>query len=470
MTTAGPIANVREFAEVVGKQRSHFQSGATRSQAARRAALLALRSSIVRHEKNLLAALHADLRKSPPDAWGSEIALPLSEIDFALKHFPRWMKPRRRPAPLLAWPAQASVVAEPLGVSLIIGPWNYPVQLLLMPLVGALAAGNCAVLKPSELTPHTSAALAAMIGEAHPAHHIALVEGDRFTVAALLRERFDAIFFTGGAVGGRAVLAAAAEHLTPVTLELGGKSPCIVCEDAEIDLAAGRIIWGKMLNAGQTCVAPDYVLVHRSRLDELVAALRRAVVEYFGDEPKASPKFGRIVNSRHFDRLCRYLDEGTIIFGGERDADDRYIAPTVLVDPAPQTAVMTDEIFGPILPVIPFEHWSSLLTRFKEQPAPLAAYLFARNRAVQREFMQTMRAGGICINDTVVQLFGKHLPFGGVGASGMGRYHGRASFQCFCYEKTILRCGATIHLPWRNAPGWMTFDRLKKALPFLLRR
>jgi aldehyde dehydrogenase (NAD+) len=455
---------------LVARQRQWFARGLTRPLAFRLAALRRLREAVAGARAALLDALYADLRRGPYEATSAEVAFVFAEIDFALRNLHRWVRPSRRPAPPLAWPARAEVVAEPLGLALILGPWNYPAQLLLVPLAGAIAAGNCAVLKPSELAPRTSAAIAAAIGGAFEPEHVAVVEGDRDASEALLRERFDAIFFTGSTEVGRTVMAAAAKHLTPVTLELGGKCPCVVLDDADVELAGRRIAWGKMLNAGQTCVAPDHVLVDRRRRDELVDAIRRSLVRFFGDDPRASPHFGRIVNRRHFDRLAGYLGDGTVVHGGGHDAGDLYVAPTVLADVPPAAPVMRDEIFGPILPVDTFDGPDEALARLAATDGPLAAYVFSRGRATQRRFAEAIRAGGVCVNDVVVHLFGKHLPFGGVGASGMGRYHGRASFETFSHLKSVVRGSGRLDLPWRYPPTTMPLPTWERMLTFFLRR
>jgi aldehyde dehydrogenase (NAD+) len=464
---------------LVSRQRQWFARGLTRPLAFRLAALRRLREAVAGGRAMLLDALYADLRRGPYEATSAEVAFVFAEIDFALRNLKRWMRPSRRPAPPLAWPARAAVVAEPLGVALILGPWNYPVQLLLVPLAGAIAAGDCAVLKPSELAPRTSAALAQVIGAAFEPEHVAVVEGERDASEALLRERFDTIFFTGSTEVGKVVMSAAARHLTPVTLELGGKCPCVVCDDADVGLAGRRIAWGKMLNAGQTCVAPDHVLVDRRRRDELLDAVKRSLVQFFGPDPRASPHFGRIVNRRHFDRLVGYLGDadggtagtGSIVHGGERDAGDLYLAPTVLADVPPTAPVMREEIFGPILPVETFDGVDDAFARLAgRSDGPLAAYVFTRARATERRFVERVRAGGVCVNDTVVHLFGKHLPFGGVGPSGMGRYHGRDSFETFSHLKTVVRTSGRVDLPWRYPPTRMPLATFERMLTFFLRR
>jgi acyl-CoA reductase-like NAD-dependent aldehyde dehydrogenase len=353
-------------------------------------------------------------------------------------------------------------------VALILGPWNYPVQLLLAPLVGAIAAGNCAVLKPSELAPHTAAALAALLRAAFPDDYIAVVPGEREVAEALLRVRFDTVFFTGSTAVGRAVLAATAPHLTPVTLELGGKCPCLVCADAPPAVTARRIAWGKFLNAGQTCVAPDFVLADRRVRPALVAALQQTLTEFYGDDPQKSPHYGRIINRRHFDRLAAYLGSGQIACGGRLDAADLYLAPTVLTEVPDAAPVMQEEIFGPILPVLEYADLADALARLRDRPIPLALYLFTRDRRVQADVLAATRSGGVCLNDTVTHMVGKYLPFGGLGDSGFGRYHGQASFDCFTHWRPVLRRSLAFDPRLRYPPPRTSLRVLRRIYDSLL--
>jgi len=457
-----------EVAAYVKNQRAYFQTGATRSLEFRRARLCELRAAIEAREAELLAALHADLRKPPQEAYAAEIGLVLAEIQHARKHLSRWMRPQRRSLPFLAWPGDARIHPEPLGVALLIGPWNYPFQLLLAPLVGAIAAGNCATLKPSELAPHTSAAAARLIRATFPEHYIAVVEGGRAEAEALLGERFDSIFFTGSTQVGRAVMSAAARHLTPVTLELGGKSPCIVCADAPLEVTARRIAWGKWMNAGQTCVAPDFLLVDRKIRDALIEALIKAVRDFYGADPRFSADYGRIVNRAHFDRLAAYLGEGRSVHGGGHDADDLYLAPTILTEVSPDAPVMQEEIFGPILPVLDFAEFDEVPAFLRDRPAPLALYLFTHDAQKQRRLVEETRSGGVCFNDTVVQLLGKDLPFGGVGESGLGAYHGKASFDCFSHAKSVVRRSTVLDPGLRYPPFRQPLERLKRLFRLMM--
>ncbi len=458
---------IMDFHAGLERQRAFFRTGATRPLAFRRAQLQNLGHAIEKHEQALFDALHADLRKSPHQAYTTEIGVVLAELTHARRHLPAWMKPRRGHAPLLFWPSCGRVQPEPRGVALILGPWNYPFQLLLSPLVGAIAAGNCAALKPSEFAPRTANTIAKLIGETFPPEYMAVVQGDRETAETLLREKFDVIFFTGSTPVGRAVMAAAAKHLTPVTLELGGKCPCLVCADAPVDLAARRIAWGKFMNAGQTCVAPDYVLADRRIREPLVAAVVRAIGKFYGGNPRQSPDYGRIVNRRHFDRLASYLESGQVAHGGQLDVEDLYIAPTILTQVSWDSPVMREEVFGPILPVLEFDDLSAALEQLRNRPTPLALYLFTPDRATQERVLAETRSGGVCLNDTVSHMIGTGLPFGGLDESGLGAYHGKASFDCFTHYRSVLSRSLAYDATLRYPPARAGLKTLKRAFRFL---
>ncbi len=470
--TTGSDARAGEWrataAALVQRHRDAFQAGQTRPLAFRREQLRRLRQALDRRERQLLEALHRDLGKPPAEAVVAELGVVAAELDRAARHLPRWMRPGRRSVAPIAWPGRASVVPEPLGVALILGPWNYPVQLLLSPLVGAIAAGNCACLKPSELAPHTSRALAELIADALDPATVSVVEGGPETAEALLAERFDVIFFTGSAAVGRRVMAAAARYLTPVVLELGGKCPCLVMADACLDTAARRILWGKGLNAGQTCVAPDYVLVQRAATAPLLEAFRRAARQFFGDDPRRSPHVGRIVSRAHFDRLVGYLGAGRCVLGGDHDAAERFLAPTLLLNPPADAPVMQEEIFGPILPIVEFDHLDAVLRDLRARPKPLALYLFGKDRRVRERVVAETSSGGVCVNDTITHIVTPQLPFGGVGDSGMGAYHGRASFDCFSHAKSVLVRGTRWDPRWRYPPAGAPLPVLKRAIRWLL--
>jgi aldehyde dehydrogenase (NAD+) len=429
-----------------------------------------LRAAIARREADLMDALRADLGKAPLDAYTSEIGYVLSDVDHALRNVRAWARPRWRPVPPIAWPGRGAVHPEPFGTALVIGPWNYPFQLLFSPLVSAIAAGNCVCVKPSEYAPHTSRAIASLVNAEFAPELLSVVEGGAEAAEALLAERFDFIFFTGSPRVGRLVMAAAARHLTPVALELGGKCPCLVCEDAKVELAARRILWGKCLNAGQTCVAPDHVLVHESVRERFLDALQAAHDRFFPAGPRTSERYGRIVNLAHFDRLAKYLDDGPILFGGERDREERFLAPTVMLEPSRDAAVMREEIFGPVLPVLAFRDLEVELDRLRRLPRPLALYLFSESRARQDRVLAATASGGVCMNDTISQILARELPFGGIGESGMGSCHGRAGFDCFTHERAVLRRGTRVDPLFRYPQQTASLRTVRRLCGWLLGR
>jgi aldehyde dehydrogenase (NAD+) len=455
-----------DYGPLIARQRAFFLSGATAPSGFRRDRLREIESCLIDREADLLEALHADLRKNPHEAYASEIGYVLCELRHAIKHLPRWMKPERRRAPFAAWPSRAELRHEPFGVSLIIGPWNYPLQLLLAPLVGAIAAGNTAVLKSSEYAPHTAAVVSEMLKQRFDENFIAVVEGGGECAEALLRAKFDKIFFTGSTGTGRLVMAAAARHLTPVTLELGGKCPCIVAADAPVELSARRIVWGKFINAGQTCIAPDHLWVDRRIAPALLDAMRVEISRFYGENPLQSPDYGRIINRRHFDRLQALLAGGKIYHGGRSDVDELYIEPTVLTDLPQDSPAMLEEIFGPILPVNIYDNIADVLAMQRELPPPLAVYLFTADRGLQERVLAETRSGGVCINDTISHIIGSDLPFGGVGESGMGSYHGRAGFECFSHRRSVLRRSLGIDPSFRYPPPKAPLETLKRVMRF----
>ena len=456
------------FADIVQHQRACFQSGATRPVAFRREQLQKLSAALERYESALLKALQADLGKSPFQGYSSELGLVQAEIRHAFKHLDRWARPQRRCTPWFVAPARSWVQAEPFGVALILGPWNYPVQLILTPLVSAIAAGNCVVLKPSELAPRTAEAITVLVRETFAPEFVSVVNGGVDEAEALLVERFDKIFFTGSTRVGRAVMTAAANHLTPVTLELGGKCPTIVCGDTNVELAAKRIAWGKFLNAGQTCVAPDFVLVQRAVRALFVAALVKSLREFYGEDASRSADYGRIVNERHFARLLNYLRDGKVVHGGAHDVESLFIAPTILADVSPESPVMQEEIFGPILPVLEFDQLDDALALLRGRPMPLALYLFTSDRTTEARVLTETRSGGVCVNDVVSHMIGASLPFGGLGESGMGAYHGYAGFEAFSHQRAVLRRATWLDTPFRYPPERLSLVGLKRAMRFLL--
>jgi aldehyde dehydrogenase (NAD+) len=459
---------IMDFVATIQRQRAFFQTGATRSAEFRGAQLKRLASALARHEAALLSALQADLGKSPFQGYASELGLVQMEIRNALRHLRHWALPRRCRTPWFVAPARGWVQFEPFGVALILGPWNYPVQLLLVPLVSAIVAGNCVVLKPSELAPRTAEAITDLISDCFDERLVRVVKGGADVAEALLRERFDKIFFTGSTRVGRLVMAAAAKHLTPVTLELGGKCPAIVCADASLALAARRIAWGKFMNAGQTCVAPDFVLVAREAREPFVAAMKKALQEFYGDDAARCEDYGRIVNQAHFERLVNYLRDGKVVHGGWHDAKELFIAPTILADVCPDAPVMQEEIFGPVLPVLQFDKLDDALTLLRGKPSPLAFYVFTRDRALEARVLADARSGGACVNDVVSHMIGAGLPFGGLGESGMGAYHGRAGFDAFSHQRSFLRRATWLDLPFRYPPQKLSLAGLKRAMRFFL--
>lgn len=418
-------------------KRRYFDSGATRGGGWRRAQLTALLRMLTEGEDDLTGALEEDLGKSRVEGLLSEIAVVRAEAEYALKHLNLWMSPEKIAVPAGLRPGRAWAQPRPLGVVLIIGPWNYPVQLVLAPLVGALAAGNAAVLKPSELAPRSSRTLARLLPQYLDPSAVSVMEGGAETSAALLAEPFDHVFYTGGERVGKIVMKAAAEHLTPVTLELGGKSPAVVV-GGDLRAAARRIAYGKFMNAAQTCVAPDYVLTTPDRAPALAAALKDAVTEFYGNDPRESDDYGRIVNTQHFDRLTALLKDGTVLSGGRHDRSQLYIEPTVLTGVDPASALMQEEIFGPLLPVLEVADLDAAIRFVRARPHPLAAYLFSDRDEHLRTFTWHVQAGGIAHNVCTVQLAIPGLPFGGVGASGMGTYHGRRSFETFSHLQPVF--------------------------------
>ncbi len=443
---------------IVSCQRAYFRSGATLSVHRRKKALNALLREVTMKEGALLAALRTDLGKASYEGYMTEVGLVRDEIRFHLKHLDQWAKDTKHPTPLAQFPSKCWTHPEPYGVTLIMAPWNYPVLLSLDPLIGAISAGNCAVLKPSAYAPATSAVLAELISSALPPELATVVQGGREENQALLEEKFDYIFFTGSPDVGRYVMEKAAVHLTPVTLELGGKSPCIVTSSADLKVAARRIVFGKLVNAGQTCVAPDYLLVHTSVKDHLIPLLEQEVKRALGDDPIRHPDYPKIINEKHFLRLQNLLSEGTVRFGGQ--AEDCRIAPTVVDDITPDSPVMQEEIFGPILPVLTYHNLDEAIQFVQNRPKPLALYLFTRKKEEEKKILSRLSFGGGCVNDTIVHLATPHMPFGGVGESGMGGYHGKASFDTFSHTKSILKKSVHLDLPVRYHPYSQTKETL----------
>ena len=464
----GDTVNVTD---IVARQRAYFNSGATRSVAFRKAQLSKLRDAIVAREREILEAAHTDLGKSDFEAFTTEIVLVLGEIKAMIGHCARWSKPERRWAGIFNFPARAYALHDPHGVCLIMSPWNYPFQLSLMPVVGAIAAGNTVILKPSAYSKATSALVARMVRETFPEEYVACVEGGRDVNQELLNQKFDFIFFTGSVEVGKHVMEKAARHLTPVTLELGGKSPCIVDKSANLDLSARRAVWGKCINAGQTCVAPDYFLVHEDVKEKFLALCRAYVAQFYGETPHLNPEFPNIINRHHFDRLSALIAgaEGAnprarLVAGGRTDPDTLKIEPAFIDGVGWDDPVMGEELFGPIVPIISWKDENEIVARILERPRPLALYLFTADRAQARRITGNVPFGGGCVNDTVMHVATHTVPFGGTGASGMGGYHGKASFDTFTRVKSVIDKALFADVPLRYAPFAGKYKTWRKFL------
>lgn len=440
------------------KARAFFRSGRTRALPFRREALERLERAILKHEAEIYAALRADLNKSETEAYLCEVGLTLSELRFMRRHFMHWAGKRRIRSSLAQFPATCFYRKEPYGVVLILSPWNYPFLLTMLPLIGAIAAGNCVVVKPSADAPATATVIGKILKECFPTAYVTAIEGGTEESRALLRQRFDYIFFTGGAAAGREVMAKAAEHLTPVTLELGGKSPCVIEKTARIDLAAKRIVFGKLLNGGQTCVAPDYILVERGVKEEFVAALKKWIVRMYGADATENGDYARIINHAHLERIQSLLDPKKTVFGGGWREGTLQMQPTILDGVTAADAVMQEEIFGPIFPILTVESMAEAERFILGREKPLAFYLFTESRAVAKRFLERISFGGGCINDTVIHLASSRMGFGGVGESGMGSYHGKKSFDTFSHEKNVVLQPTWVDLPLRYAP----YQRIQK--------
>ncbi|WP_242917531.1 aldehyde dehydrogenase [Pontibacter liquoris] len=453
--------------QLLKRQRTFFRSGKTLPLAFRKERLRDLQQALYENEQALTDALYADFRKPAMESFTTEVGFLEQELKLALHKLESWAKPRRVRETIINFPARSTIHSEPFGLTLLIGPWNYPLQLVLAPLIGAMAAGNCAIVKPSELAPHTAAAIEKMIRENFDDAYVAALEGGVETTQQLLQQRFDYIFFTGSTPVGRIVMKAAAEHLTPVTLELGGKSPAIVALDADLELAARRITWGKFMNAGQTCVAPDYVLVREQVKEEFIQLLGQCIRDFYGEDPAQSPDYARIINDKHFNRLSNFLKEGSVRMGGQTDAATRYFAPTILEHITWEHPVMQEEIFGPILPILAYEEIDDAIAQINSHEKPLALYLFTSSKEKQHKVLEQVPFGGGCINDTISHLINPNLPFGGVGHSGMGSYHGQASFDLFSHKKSIVNRGTWLDLPVRYPPYHQRLPFIRKLFKWL---
>jgi aldehyde dehydrogenase (NAD+) len=431
--------NGEQVLKILDEHKKYFETGKTKNIDFRIHRLIKLKQVIKTNEELIIEAMHLDLHKSRHEAFITEIGVLYVSLDLAIKNLKKWAKPKKVPTPLIFFGAKSVVYAEPYGTVLIIGPFNYPMNLVIEPLIGTISAGNCAVIKPSEMTPNVSKIIAKIIKESFEEEYVRVIEGDKEVTSLLINAPFDYIFFTGSVSVGKIVMQAAARNLIPVTLELGGKSPCIVDETANIDLAAQKIAWGKFSNAGQTCVAPDYVIVHKLVKKQLIDSFKKCLERFYGIDPKESKDYGRIINIKHTERIRQLIDKDTVVIGGDFDIEARYIAPTLLDHVDWDDKVMEDEIFGPVLPILEFENLETLIMHINSKPKPLSLYLFTKNKVVEEKIINNVSFGGGCVNDTFLHLGNPYLPFGGVGASGMGSYHGKRSFETFSHEKSILK-------------------------------
>lgn len=450
--------------QIVDRQRSFFNSGRSRNVSFRIKALKVLQQVVRQKEGLILEALRADLGKARFEGYLTEVGIVRDELRHMIAKTRKWARPRRVRTPIYHIPAISRVYPEPYGVTLIISPWNYPFQLAMAPAIASIAAGNCVIIKPSEFSENTSRLIAEICEDNFDPGHIAAVTGDVNVARELLSEPFDYIFFTGSTNVGKSVMKAAAEHLTPVTLELGGKSPCIVSGDADIAAAAKKIASGKFINAGQTCIAPDYVLVHRSVRERLVSEIIDIIGRFYGPDPKQSPDYPRIISRKHFDRLSALMNDTTILSGGQTDSEDRYIAPTLVEAPPGDHPLMTEEIFGPILPVLEYDAFGAVIDAVRSRPRPLALYLFTKNPVEEQRALNELSFGGGCINDTLIHFATPYLPFGGVGYSGMGQYHGKAGFNTFSHEKGIMKARSFFDNPFRYPPYMKSLKMIKTVL------
>lgn len=441
-----------EITRLKGKLDEYFYSGATKAASWRIRQLKSLLSMLNKEEKQFAQALQTDLGKSPEEAFFSEIGFLIKEIKTFIKKTEKWMKPVAKSTPLLALPAKSMIKAEPLGTCLVIGAWNYPLMLSLSPVLAAISAGNCVILKPSEKAPATSSLLASILPQYLDMNAFGVIEGGVQPTSELLALPFDKIFYTGGERVGKIVMQAAARNLTPVTLELGGKSPCIIDKNINLNTALNRIVWGKLMNVGQTCISPDYLLVHHSNLDNVLEKIKQIIVKQYKKEPKKNRFYGRVIDSDNVRRLASYLEGQEVIFGGQYSIEDKYFAPTIVLNPAPESDLMQEEIFGPIIPILSFNGRSDMLAFIKRRAKPLAAYAFTEDKEFEEKFVETISAGSMCINDISMFMVNDELPFGGVGTSGMGNYHGKYGFDTFSHQKSIMHRSFSFENSFRYMP------------------
>lgn len=450
--------------EILDKQRLFYETGRTKEISGRIENLNLLYRAVKKHENDIMAALKLDLNKAPFEVYATEIGMVLEEISFMLKHMKGLLRPKRVRTPLAQFPSVSKIYKEPYGNVLIIAPWNYPFLLSISPLVGAIACGNCAIIKPSNYAPATSAVIKKIIENTFDQAYIAVVEGGREANQSLLDNKFDLIFFTGSEYVGKIVMEKAAQNLTPVVLELGGKSPCIIDQKADIKMAGKRIAWGKGVNAGQTCVAPDYLLVHKDVKADLINELKKNMQRFFGSNPEENIDFPKIINQKHFERLKGLIKTGKVIYGGQANEKTNQIGLTLMDDVAWEDPIMQEEIFGPILPIIIYEDLNEVIHSINKRSKPLALYLFTKSKGVQKQITNEVSYGGGCINDTIVHLATPYMGFGGVGESGMGSYHGKASIETFSHSKSVLKKSNLVDIPVRYPPYGKKLNLLKRIL------
>ncbi len=449
-----------EIKELVKMQRKYYNTGKTRDISFRLEQLKKLKSVVLQNEEKILLALKKDLNKSEFEGFMTEVGMFYSELDFAIKNIRKWSKTRRVRSSMVNFPSISKIIPQPYGVTLIMSPWNYPFQLALIPLVWSLAAGNCIIVKPSEYAVSTANIINDIIENNFSKEYIAVVQGNQEESEKLLLERFDYIFFTGSTNVGRIVMKSASNYLTPITLELGGKSPCIILKDADIDLTAKRLTWGKLINAGQTCVAPDYILVHEDRKNELIEKIKYYINKYFGDNPCNNEQFPKIINERHFKRIVSLIDTDKVVYGGGYNSKTLKIEPTIVDNANWDDNIMKEEIFGPIFPILTYKDLDEVIQEIIKRPNPLAVYIFTKNKYLEDKILEMIPSGGCCINDTITHIATNYLPFGGVGESGMGSYHGKSGFDTFTHYKSVLK-KLNLDIPIRYAPY---NDKLIKVL------
>lgn len=449
-----------EIKELVKMQRKYYNTGKTRDISFRLEQLKKLKLVVLQNEEKILLALKKDLNKSEFEGFMTEVGMFYSELDFAIKNIRKWSKTRRVRSSMVNFPSISKIIPQPYGVTLIMSPWNYPFQLALIPLVWSLAAGNCIIVKPSEYAVSTANIINDIIENNFSKEYIAVVQGNQEESEKLLLERFDYIFFTGSTNVGRIVMKSASNYLTPITLELGGKSPCIILKDADIDLTAKRLTWGKLINAGQTCVAPDYVLVHEDRKNELIEKIKYYINKYFGDNPCNNEQFPKIINERHFKRIVSLIDTDKVVYGGGYNSKTLKIEPTIVDNANWDDNIMKEEIFGPIFPILTYKDLDEVIQEIIKRPNPLAVYIFTKNKYLEDKILEMIPSGGCCINDTITHIATNYLPFGGVGESGMGSYHGKSGFDTFTHYKSVLK-KLNLDIPIRYAPY---NDKLIKVL------